>query len=61
VSAPRTGLFLGIPYDWRAPTWARVRARWWNPDDPRVLTPKVFGWGFDLNLYRVARFLRLVS
>jgi hypothetical protein len=60
VSAPRTGVFLGLPYDWRAPTWARVRARLWNPEDPRLLTPKVFGWGFDLNLYQVARRLRLV-
>ncbi|HVG95543.1 MAG TPA: DUF5808 domain-containing protein [Chloroflexota bacterium] len=60
MPAPRTGVFLGLPYDWRAPTWERVRARWWNPNDPHLLTPKVFGWGFDLNLYQVARFLRLV-
>ncbi len=47
---PGTGTFLGVPYDWRRPTWARVRARAWNPHDRRLLTPKVFGWGYDLNL-----------
>lgn len=48
-----TGSFLGIPYDWRRPTAARTRSRWWNAEDPRVFTPKVFGWGYDLNLYRI--------
>ena len=49
----KTGRFPGIPYDWRRPTAARVKSRWWNPDEPRLLTPKSFGWGYDLNLYRV--------
>ncbi|MBF6062785.1 hypothetical protein IU500_13610 [Nocardia terpenica] len=47
------GTVAGVPYDWRRPTWARLRARWWNRDDPRVFTPKSFGWGFDVNLYRL--------
>jgi Family of unknown function (DUF5808) len=50
----------GLPYDFRRPTAARVRARAWNPDDPRVLTPKTFGWGFGLNFYWVLHPLRLV-
>ena len=50
-----TGTFLGMPYDWRRPTVARVKSRWWNPDERRVLTPKAFGWGYDLNLYRLFR------
>jgi hypothetical protein len=54
------GHFLGIPYDWRAPTWERVKSRWWNPADRRLLTPKTFGWGYDINLYELARRLRLV-
>ncbi|HEY8045141.1 MAG TPA: hypothetical protein VIF35_12800 [Streptosporangiaceae bacterium] len=33
------GTYAGLPYDWRRPSLARVRARLWNPDDPRVLTP----------------------
>ena len=47
----RTGTLLGIPYDWRRPTRARFRQRMWNPDDRRILTPRAFGWGYDLNLY----------
>jgi Family of unknown function (DUF5808) len=46
--------YLGVfPYDWRRPTRARVRARWWNPNDPRVFTPKSFGVGWDVNWYWV--------
>jgi hypothetical protein len=60
MPVPPTGRFLGLPYDWRPPTWQRVKARWWNPADRRLFTPKAFGWGFDLNLYELARRLRLV-
>lgn len=41
----------GVPYDLRRPTLAKTRARYWNPDDPRLLTPKVFGVGWTVNLY----------
>jgi hypothetical protein len=51
----KTGTFLGVPYDWRRPTRARIKSRWWNPDDPRVLTPRAFGWGYDINLARLLR------
>ncbi|MBO0883169.1 MAG: hypothetical protein J2P17_23110 [Mycobacterium sp.] len=47
------GKVLGVPYDWRLPTLDKARSRWWNPDDPRIFTPKTFGWGYDLNLYRL--------
>jgi hypothetical protein len=50
---PRTGTFLGIPYDWRPLTRARLKSRWWNPNDPRLFTPKTYGWGFDINLARL--------
>ena len=49
----RTGKFLWTPYDWRRPTAARVSSRWWNRDDPRVFTPKSYGWGWSLNLARL--------
>ncbi|MQY29903.1 DUF5808 domain-containing protein [Nocardia aurantia] len=52
------GTVLGIPYDWRVPTAARLRARWWNPDDKRLFTPRAFGWGYDLNFHRLLRPLR---
>jgi hypothetical protein len=42
-----------VPYDFRWPTLTRVRERWWNPDDPRLFTPHVFGVGWSLNLYRL--------
>jgi hypothetical protein len=56
----RTGTFLGAPYDWRRPTFARLKERWWNGDDRRVITPKAFGWGYDTNLRELARRLRLL-
>jgi hypothetical protein len=54
-----TGRYLGMPYDWRRPTAVRFKSRWWNPKDRRVFTPKWFGWGYDVNLYEVARRLHL--
>jgi hypothetical protein len=57
----KTGKFLGIPYDWRRPTLARLKQRWWNPNDRRIITPKSFGWGFDLNLHELAARLQLVK
>lgn len=50
---PRTGTFLGMPYDWRKPTKVRFRQRFWNPDEPRILTPRAYGWGYSLNVYRL--------
>ena len=48
-----TGTFLGMPFDWRRPTWSRVSERARNPRDPRLLTPKSFGWGYDINFYEL--------
>lgn len=49
----KTGTFLRIPFDWRRPTVARAKSRWWNPDEPRLFTPKAFGWGFAVNFARL--------
>jgi hypothetical protein len=38
-----------------------VASRWWNPDDHRLLTPKAYGWGYDLNLYWLVHPLRYIS
>ncbi len=47
------GRVLGfVPYDFRPPTWGRLRAAYWNPDDPRLLTDKVLGVGWSINLHR---------
>lgn len=40
---------------------ARFKQRWWNPNDDRMITPKSYGWGYDLNLYAVLRRLRLIK
>lgn len=42
------GELLGLPYDLRRPTLARVKARLWQPGGP-LLTPKVWGWGYTFN------------
>jgi hypothetical protein len=53
---PGTGTFLGVPYDWRRKGFrSRLKQRWWNPEDPRLFTPKTFGWGYDVNLARLLR------
>jgi hypothetical protein len=31
----------------------------WNTHDRRLFTPRVFGWGYDVNLAELARRLRL--
>ncbi|HEY3962016.1 MAG TPA: DUF5808 domain-containing protein [Gaiellaceae bacterium] len=52
-TVPKTGTFLGVPYDWRRPTVERFKSRWWNSDDPRFFTPRAFGWGYDFNLAKI--------
>ncbi len=49
----KTGTILGVPYDIRRPTMERFRERMWNPDDPRIIVPRVFGAGWDINLGRL--------
>jgi hypothetical protein len=49
----RTGRFLKVPYDWRRPTVERVKSRWWNPNEPRFVVPKSFGWGWSFNFARL--------
>ena len=50
------GDLLGVvPYDLRPPTPARLRQTYWNPDEPRMVVPRCFGVGGDLNLYQLWR------
>jgi hypothetical protein len=52
------GEVLGlVPYDFRKPTLERVRQRWWNPDEPRLFVPQVFGVGWTINLARALALL----
>jgi Family of unknown function (DUF5808) len=44
------GRILGfVPYDFRPPTIERIKSRMWNPNDPRLFTPRAFGVGWDVN------------
>jgi hypothetical protein len=40
-----------IPYDFRFPTWERVKETYWNPYDTHVFTTPVFGVGWTINFY----------
>jgi len=44
-----------VPYDFRPPTLERFKDAWWNPDDPRIFTDRVFGVGWAVNVGRVVR------
>jgi hypothetical protein len=56
----KRGRFLGLPHDWRRPTRERLKRGTWDPEERQVLVPKVYGWGYGINLYEIARRLRLV-
>lgn len=45
-----TGRIGPVPYDFRPPTLDRARERLWNPNDPSLLTPTVWGVGWSINL-----------
>ena len=55
------GTMMGVPYDLRRPTWRRVQESWWAPQDPRLVTPRVFGVGWSLNLGRIAAVIKAWS
>ncbi len=47
-----------VPYDFRLPTIERARSRWWNPDEPRLFVPQVFGVGWTMNFAQLVRLAR---
>jgi hypothetical protein len=47
-----------VLYDLRPPTVARIRAAWWSPDEPRILTDRAFGVGWAVNVGRLVRLIR---
>jgi len=55
------GRVMGVPYDLRRPTWRRVQESWWAPEDPRLVTPRVLGVGWSLNLGRIAALIKARS
>ena len=47
-----------VPYDFRPPTWERIRASYWNPSDPRLFTERVLGVGWAVNFYRARELMQ---
>lgn len=45
------GTLYGIPYDFRRPTFKRLRETFWNKETARVLVPQFFGMGWSINFY----------
>jgi hypothetical protein len=41
-----------VPYDFRPPTWQKIRTAYWNPDSDRLFSDRVFGVGWAVNLHR---------
>ena len=54
------GRVLGMPYDLRVPTASRVARRWWDPLNPQIVVPRVFGVGWTVNYGALAVRLGLV-
>lgn len=44
-----------IPYDFRVPTIDRIREAYWDPDSDRILSEKVIGVGWAVNIPTAAR------
>lgn len=49
----------GVPYDFRLPTLERLRNRFWNPYDERLLMPTIFGVGWAINMHTLLEKSRL--
>jgi len=49
----------GVPYDFRLPTLERLRNRFWNPYDERLLIPTIFGVGWAINMHTLLENVRL--
>jgi hypothetical protein len=52
------GVLGFVPYDFRIPTVARIKQRMWDPEGAHLLSPRVFGVGWTLNLGRLVELVR---
>jgi hypothetical protein len=50
-------VFDMVPYDFRPPTWQRIRNAYWDPNSDRLFNDRVFGVGWALNLHRAKTLL----
>jgi len=39
----------------KLPTLKGLQESFWNPSDPRILTPHFFGWGYSINIPALLR------
>lgn len=46
-----------VPYDFRPPTWQRIRDAYWNPRSDSLFSDRVFGVGWAVNLHRAKTLL----
>ena len=52
------GRIGGVPYDFRFPPLQRFRDAYWNPSNPKILTGRVVGIGWAVNLAQLLPRLR---
>ena len=63
LSKPETertwhGRVIGVvPYDFRPPTWERIRGAYWNPASDSLFSDRVFGVGWAINLHKAKSLL----
>lgn len=55
-----SGRVLGMPYELLPPTAERVASRWWDPMNPHIIVPRLFGLGWTVNFGALAVALGLV-
>jgi hypothetical protein len=41
-----------VPYDFRMPTWDRIRSAYWNPDSDTLVSDRAFGVGWAINFHQ---------
>jgi hypothetical protein len=52
------GRVLGVvPYDFRVPSWDKIRDAYWNPTSDSLFSDRVFGVGWAINLHRAKELL----
>ena len=53
------GRVIGVvPYDFRPPTWDRIRDAYWNPHSDSLFSDRVFGVGWAINLHQAKMLLQ---
>lgn len=53
-------VFGVVPYDFRPPTWQRIRDAYWNPRSDHLFSDRVFGVGWAVNLHRAKTLMEQV-